>query len=88
MRAFKAQVGRARRDGVLADRDADLDHLLAAFGAVERGVEEGHHAVGGRAYAQRVDTGGGGRIAQTDDQRDERHHDEQFQQRDAALWFC
>ena len=53
--AVETQIGRARGDGVICERNPDLDHLLAALGAIEGGIEKGHHSVGSRAQPQGID---------------------------------
>ena len=59
--ARKFQIRRARDQHVVFRRDPHFDHLLAAAGAIDGGVEKTHDGIRHRAQTQGFDAGGGAR---------------------------
>ncbi len=79
------QIRRARDQDVVFGSDPHFDHLFAAAGAVDGGIEEVHDLIRHRAQAQGFDTRRGAGIADAGDERDQRQHDQHLDQRDAGV---
>ena len=77
-------VGGQRCQPVPRQGNLHFHGLLAAFGARHGGVEEAGDLFGRRSQAHIIETGRGGGIRDAGKQPDQPHHDQHFDQGDAA----
>src|SRR5580692_7103403 len=85
--AEESRLGGAHPQRVVIFRNGDLHSLLAAFRAIQRGVDEADHASGGGVEAQGIDAGGYRRQTDADDQRHDPDYHDHFDERNTGFWL-